>query len=140
MSRYIRLRDAIDYCKEHKISLHQFVRPEDIIGECCTCGVVKSWIRMDAGHFKSRGMGGSSGVYFDERNVNLQCKVCNGFQGGAPTEYREFMLEKYGEEVIAELELKHKLPISFRDLAMIAMEKYYKEEYKRLTKGIVKFI
>lgn len=132
MSRYIRLRDAIDYCREHGIDLGQFTRPEDIIGQCCTCGAVKSWIRMDAGHYKGRGIGGGSGVYFDERNVNLQCKPCNGFKGGAPAEYQEFIIEKYGEAVLEELEIKHKLPTDFRDLAMVATERHYKIGYERL--------
>ena len=136
MSRFVRLRDAIDYCKEHRIDLGQFTRPEDIFGKCCTCGTVKSWIWMHAGHYKGRGLGGGSGVYFDERNVNLQCRQCNAWKQGSPTEYREFMLEKYGEEVLVEIEFKHKLPTSFRDLAMIAMEKYYKDKYKQLIKGI----
>ena len=64
-SRYIRLRDALEYCYDHSIDISQFNRPEDIIGKCCTCGAVKSWVRMDAGHFKGRGIGGGSGVYFD---------------------------------------------------------------------------
>ncbi len=133
-SRYIRLRDALEYCKEHGIDLHQFSRPEDIIGKCCTCGTVKSWIRLDAGHYKGRGLGGSSGVYFDERNIRLQCKLCNGFKGGAPSEYREFMLEKYGQDVIDDIERKHRVPLNTKDMAMKAMEIFYKDKYKELLR------
>ncbi len=136
-SRFCRLRDALDYCKRNEIDLHQFARPEDVIGECCTCGIVKSWIRMDAGHYKSRGMGGGSGVYFDERNVNLQCKQCNAWKQGAPTEYREFIIKKYGKKVLADIEFKHRIPISFKALAMIATKEYYKGEYKKLLKVIL---
>ena len=91
-SRYCRLRDALAYCKEHGIDLHQFSRPEDIIGACATCPAVKSWYLMDAGHFISRGAGGVSGVYFDERNVNLQCKRCNAFEQGAYAKYEKYMI------------------------------------------------
>ena len=74
MSRYIRLRDALEYCDNYSIDITQFNRPEDIVGKCCTCGTVKSWSWMDAGHWLGRGIGGGSGTYFDERNVHLQCK------------------------------------------------------------------
>ena len=135
-SRYCRLRDAISYCEEHGIDLGQFTGPEDIIGNCCTCGAVKSWTYMDAGHFKSRGMGGGSGVYFDERNVHLQCKQCNAFKQGAPKEYEEFILDKYGQEVIDELQRKHRVPFNMRSLPMLAMKEFYKGKYKELLKGL----
>ncbi len=134
MSRYIRLRDALEYCKEHGIDLSQFNRPEDIIGKCCTCGKVKSWIRMDMGHWKGRGLGGGSGTYFDSRNCHLQCKRCNGFEGGRPTEYGEFILDKYGQDVFDELTLKHRIPLNSKDLAMKAMEIHYKQKYDELIK------
>ena len=133
-SRYIRLRDAVRYCTEYGIDLSQFSRPEDAIGKCCTCGKVKSWIRMDNGHFKGRGIGGGSGTYFDERNCHLQCKTCNGFQGGAPEEYKEFMLERYGQGVIDDIYFKHHKPANFSDLAMKALERWAKDEYNKLVK------
>ena len=91
---------------------------------------------MDAGHFKGRGIGGGSGVYYDERNIHLQCKQCNGFRGGAPQEYQEFIIEKYGQEVLEELNLKHRIPIDMGDMAMKAMEIYYKEAYRELCSQI----
>ena len=133
-SRYIRLRDAIQYCLDHGISLHQFCRPEDIICKCCTCGNVKSWIRMDNGHYKGRGIGGGSGTYFDERNCHCQCKQCNAFKGGAPAEYEDFLIEKYGDGIIQELELKHHMPADHSQLAMKALEQWAKAEYKSLVK------
>ena len=132
MSRFIRFRDALDYCREHGIYMEQFTRPEDVIGQCCTCGAVKSWIRMDAGHWQGRGMGGGSGVYFDERNVDLQCKPCNGFEGGRSKEHEAYLLKKYSQEVIDELELKHRIPRDNGVLAMQAMEIYYKGRYNEL--------
>lgn len=90
-SKYIRLRDAIEY------------GGGTTFARCCTCGTVNRRKEMDAGHFISRGMGGSSGVYFDERNIHAQCKPCNAWKQGAPHEYEQFMLEKYGQKVIDEL-------------------------------------
>ena len=130
MSKYCRLRDALEYCEKHGIDLGQFIRPEDIIGQCCTCGAVKSWIRMDAGHFKGRGSGGSSGTYFYETNVHLQCKQCNAFGGGKPKEYEQFIIEKYGQETLDTLERQHLLPRNDKDL--VGLEMYFKQKYKEL--------
>ena len=131
-SKYIRLRDALGYCEKYGIDLGQFVRPEDIIGQCCTCGAVKSWIRMDAGHFIGRGIGGSSGVYFDERNIHLQCKRCNGFRNGAYADYEKFIIDKYGDSELDALNLKHHTLIDMKTLAMQAMEIFYKQKYEDL--------
>lgn len=131
-SRYIRLRDALNYCRDRGIDLHQFIRPEDILGLCATCGAVKSWIYMDCGHWKGRGLGGGSGTYFDERNLSLQCKQCNGFKGGKPKEHEEHLRGKYGQEIIDELERKHQVPLDSRPLPMRAMEQFYKKRYKEL--------
>lgn len=135
-SKYIRLRDAIAYCKEYGIDLGQFARPEDIVGRCCTCSAVKSWIRMDAGHFKGRGIGGGSGAYFDERNIHLQCKQCNGFKQGAYPEYEQFLVDKYGPGIIDELNRKHVSRLDMRPIAMKAMEVFYKEKYAELVRLI----
>lgn len=134
MSRYIRLRDALDYCREHGVDLRQFARPEDIICKCVTCGVVKSWVRMDAGHWIGRGVGGSSGVYFDERNIHCQCKQQCNMVGGKPTEHEEFIIEKYGVDVRDELRQKHYTIIDCGSFAMTMLEKHYKDEYKELVK------
>lgn len=135
-SRYIRLRDALKYCKEHNIDLSQFTRPEDIIGVCCTCGTVKSWIRMDAGHFIGRGIGGGSGVYFHESNVHLQCKPCNGFEGGRYKDYEKFIIKTYGQGVHDQLQRKHHIPGRMGTLELQVLEQYYKDEYKKLVESI----
>ena len=133
-SRYIRLRDALAYCNLMSIDISQFSRVEDLPVKCCTCNDVKSWIRFDAGHFFSRGRGGMSGVYFDERNINTQCKSCNGFNQGNAQVYREFILRKYGQEVIDELEFLHKNG-SYKG-KIIGMGLYYEREFKRLVESI----
>ena len=135
MRRYVRLRDALAYCDKYSIDTSQFTRPEDLIGQCCTCGVVKSWIRMDAGHWIGRGIGGGSGVYFDERNVNLQCKLDN-MTGGKPQEHEDYIREKHGQEVIDELRRKHVLPLDMSDLAMKSIKIFYDDGYRELLKRI----
>ena len=73
-------------------------------------------------------------MYFDERNVHLQCKSCNGFAQGAAQQYRIFIIETYGENMPAELMAKHYILPDLKDLAMLATEEYYKQRYEELTK------
>jgi len=68
---------------------------------CVTCGVVKHWKQMQAGHFLP---GRHNSVLFNEKNVHAQCPGCNMFKQGNSVKYFRFMQRTYGEEVIAELE------------------------------------
>ena len=127
-AKYIKLGDAIEDLP--------ITNDIDLV-RCRTCGV---WLRTksrntQACHFISRGLGGSSGVYFDERNIHIGCYQCNCFEQGAPIEYRKYMITKYGQEVIDELELKNKIPLNSRDLAMKATEVFYKANYRELIKA-----
>ena len=123
-SRYIRLRDSIDYCRRIGISL------DEGIVQCCTCRAVKQLKYMDAGHFIGRGLGGSSGVYFDERNIATQCKRCNAFLQGNPSAFKEFMLSKYGQETIDELHIRHRTN-SYKG-QLWAIGQMYKKMYNEL--------
>ncbi len=69
MSQYILLRDAIKLGQRHP---GMQATSLDYV-ECCTCGRVMNRFAKNshAGHYVPKGMGGSSGVYFDERNVNI---------------------------------------------------------------------
>ena len=104
MSRYVRLRDAkaADY----------FIKTSYGIGYvmCYTCSTVAHIKNMHAGHYKSRGSGGNSGIYFNECGVHTQCRQCNAFEQGKPAEFREHLIRDYDVETVEELELKHKLP------------------------------
>ena len=130
-SKYIRLRDATEFSRK-------YLPPDEdpVCGECCSCGKIVHWKYADAGHYFGRGMGGGSGVYFDERNIHLQCKQCNaGFKGDVAQAYTDFMLKKYGQKVIDELRLKHHVPLRQRDGEFRAIGQYYKERYEELKNG-----
>lgn len=114
-SKYIRLRDSIN----------------GEWGYCVSCGKIVLIKYADAGHFIGRGLGGSSGVYFDERNIHLQCKQCNAFKQGNYSEYLKFMVESYGEEVIEELERLDKTHI-YTLIELEGLKLYYKQMYKEL--------
>ena len=66
--------------------------------KCVTCGVVQHWKDMDSGHYISRA---NKATIIDPRNVHPQCKVCNH---RGTNNYRTFMIDTYGLELVQELE------------------------------------
>ena len=90
-SKYIRLRDCLETTGT----------PD--YGICCTCGIKYHFKELQAGHFIP---GRHNSILFDERNVHAQCVGCNRFKQGNTVKYFRFMQNKYGEEVIKELEQK----------------------------------
>ena len=127
LSQYILLRDAIAQWKRgNSHQGYEFVL-------CCTCGKMMSRFNKNshAGHFRGKGMGGGSGVYFDERNVHAQCHNCNKWEQGNTVEYYSFMVEKYGQEVIDDIRRKHHLP---RPHSIDEYGIMYREKFKELKK------
>lgn len=119
-AKYIKLRDAVSR--------------RDEWGYCCSCAKIIQLRGNDAGHFIGKGHGGGSGVYFDERNIHLQCHDCNGYQEGNKLEYRKYMVDRYGEKVIEELERLHcTRNYTLKDLEGLKL--YYQQAYKELTDG-----
>lgn len=90
-SEFIRLRD----------SDHQGV------GKCFTCGKPIHWQKGDCGHGIPRQ---HKSVKFNEWNNHLQCKKCNGFEGGARELYKENMNKKYGPQTWEKMEIASKKP------------------------------
>lgn len=83
-SRYIRLRDSF--------------RGE---ATCVTCGDTKQWKQMQAGHFYTRGR---YPTRWHEDNVHVQCYRCNVLLKGNYIKYTRFMLARFGEDLVDELE------------------------------------
>ena len=125
MSKYVRLRDSIAYCRKNNLPL------DSGWVACCCCGEVGQWKYADAGHYFGRGSGGSSGVYLDQRNVHAQKKQCNAFRGGGNEGYRRFMLKEYGQDVLDDLEFRHRNKV-YQQKDFIGFELYYKQEFERL--------
>lgn len=135
MSRYIRLRDALAYCLTHDIDLGQFTRPEDILCECVTCGVVKSWIRLQGGHCIPRGLGGRSGVYFNEKNLGAQCAPCNAWEQGRRKEFEAAIIEQHGQEVMDEL-IRLDKTNRYDSFEYLGIKMMAEQNYKQLVEGI----
>jgi hypothetical protein len=117
-SKYIRLRDCLKTTGS----------PD--YGKCITCGRLVGITRADAGHFISRRF---NSTLFDERNVHLQCKQCNGF-GGNLLEYRRQIIKLYGEGADTLLEDKATEIKKFTPQELIELEGYYKNKIKEFAK------
>lgn len=81
------------------------------MGACVTCGIVKPWKELQAGHFIARAQG--LGTYFDLRNVHTQCYRCNVNLGGNGPEYYPYMLKRYGQGTIDELKRLSNTTVKF---------------------------
>lgn len=79
--------------------------------KCVTCGIIKHYKEMQAGHFIPQAQGNA--VKFDLRNIHPQCYRCNINLGGNGPEYYPFMLNTYGQEVVDELRFKSNTTVKF---------------------------
>jgi len=78
---------------------------KDGIGTCITCGCVKPWRELQAGHAFA---GRYNSILYCEAIVRPQCFFCNCRKGGAPDEYHKWLLDEYGQQGYDELLLlKH---------------------------------
>lgn len=101
-SEYIRLRDSDEYGN---------VR-------CISCGSIRHWKDVHAGHYEKRGY---LGTFVDERNVHGQCPRCNLYLNGNQSAYAIALRKKYGETILEEL-----------DKLKNSREKYTRIEYEEL--------
>lgn len=110
-SQFIRLRDSTD---------------DGGLGQCCTCDKVIFYKDGDAGHFLSRTY---LGTRFDERNVNLQCKSCNGFRAGEQYKHGQYVNMMHGEGVAEELQAIAKQTHKWDRIR-------YEEQIEKYTKSV----
>jgi hypothetical protein len=84
----------------------QYIRQSDAkengAVSCFSCGTVRHWKELDAGHYVAGSL--SLALRFDERNVHPQCTGCNRFRHGNLTQYALRLQEKYGPQILDELE------------------------------------
>jgi len=90
---------------------------------CVTCGVSKHVKHMQCGHYVPRT---HLSLRYDERNTFPQCASCNVFQKGRMDEYAIFLINKFGDSILNELNIeKHKITKNFPYEEKI---RYYKEK------------
>lgn len=118
----------------------KFIRLRDCdgseYGHCFTCGKLKHWKDLHAGHFQSSGYPSTK---FDEKNVHIQCVKCNTYLEGQKDLYAINLDKKYGKGTAQSLQVKAKLQrgsfalgeVHFRKLADV-----YRLRFKKLEKQL----
>ena len=99
MTERQRVKNKLD--KVFSIWIRRRFADENGFTSCYTCGVVKHWREMDAGHFQSRG---KLSTRWHELNVFQQCKMDNGFKNGEQFKFARQLDADYGEGTAEEIE------------------------------------
>jgi len=100
--------------------------------KCCTCGQKRHWKdNMDNGHFVPRN---HTRTRWDERNVAPQCRGCNRFGGGKPDEFAIYLMKKYGNNILQEINQAKHAPYKIYTTEIETMIEDYKEKLKELDK------
>jgi hypothetical protein len=84
-------------------------------------------MEADAGHYITRTR---KSVMFNEINVHAQCRKCNRFQEGNHFLYRKWLVEKYGEEKVKDLELLAQSPGGYKTVDLLLMAKEFRARTK----------
>jgi len=103
----------------------KFIRTRD--PRCCTCGAPTT----EAGHYrhnsdkKNQQLGGNM-LWYHERNVHGQCPTCNRYHSGRLDVYAIFLQEKYGGDILGELNLLFRTPKKWSVPELLEIEARYK--------------
>ena len=68
---------------------------------CVTCGIVKPWEDLQAGHWIPAAKGNA--MRWDLRNIHPQCHRCNVHLGSNGPAYTQYMHRRYGVEECDEM-------------------------------------
>lgn len=104
-------KEALKPMSEHYDKLQDLVNQwivhvRDKGKPCFTCGTAKPSIKYDAGHYRTRGA--CSELRFEITNIHKQCSVnCNQHGSGMRKEYRDKIVEVYGQDHLDWLDGKH---------------------------------
>jgi hypothetical protein len=109
---------------------------KDGICTCITCGRMKHWKEVDAGHYRRRE---HQSTRFDEKNVHPQCRYCNFYRGGAEAEHREYIDSTYGDGTAYQIEQKSLMRSKRTAFDMHMIRKEYEQKLKDLCeeRGII---
>lgn len=96
--------------KKADAAFSAYIRQRDC-GVCFTCGVKRPWKDMQAGHFVSRR---HLSTRYHEKNVHCQCVQCNVFLKGNMVKYARSLMDKYGDNIIEDLDNLSKIIVPFK--------------------------
>jgi len=95
---------------------------------CITCGrryPITGKGAIQAGHFIP---GRTNAILFDPRGVWCQCYGCNVMKNGNMVKYYKFMLKKYGQKVIDELDRLATKSVKYSVSDYLEIESKYKKK------------
>lgn len=99
-------------------------------GRCISCGAVGYYKEMHAGHYIPKSLGLS--IYFEEKNVHMQCPGCNLYRHGHLSSYAVNLRKKYGESILEELDQIKNNPVKFSRDQYEDLIELYKEKLNAL--------
>lgn len=109
-----------------------FIRQRDSLPngtfKCISSGKVLPVSQMHAGHFHPAGS--NSAIRWHEKNVNGQSIHDNYYKHGNPLGYQKGIVEKYGMEVLEELEMKRHQPYKPSRFDLEILISHYKQKLK----------
>ena len=112
-----------------------YIRLRDVMpngmGKCISCGKIKAYANLDAGHFYGRT---NMATRWDEDNVNIECQYCNRCSSDHLIEYQENLIRKIGVARFDTLRLKAKSTKKWTDDELQKMIAHYTAEVHRLSR------
>ena len=112
--------------QEARKPFQQWIRMRDANNACISCGSVDAEI-WDAGHLYKAEL--YSGMIFDDRNCNKQCRKCNTYLDGNEGEYRKRLIQIFGQKWVEDLDLRAEYRKSY---------KYDRDELNEIKKKYLK--
>ena len=108
---------------------------EDGYCRCITCGKVLLPKEADCAHYLKRQ---HQATRFTEMNTGAQCGKCNRFEQGRDVIFRQKLVEKYGEDRIAMMEMEARKPYKQTQYRLDYIAALYKQKAEQLAreKGI----
>lgn len=96
---------------------------------CFTCGGVHTVNDTDNGHYISRS---TRSTRWDEQNCHPQCKSCNRFRDGMKDVYALKLQEKYGKDILEELNQRKNQVFKASPDWLLSKIEYYKQKVKEM--------
>jgi hypothetical protein len=102
---------------------------------CVTCGKRFHWKELDAGHYANRD---HKATRYEEKNVHPQCECCNRFHSGEIARYAAYLVKRYGDGIVEELDQQSREYKKFTLSELKAMVKEWRTEIEkmRITKNL----
>lgn len=125
------MKRKVDYKKKLDKVFSEYIRlseaNDDGFCRCVTCGKYHHWTKIQNGHYMSRRF---MATRYSVMNCHPQCVACNVMQHGNIPQYRIYLVKRYGEERVKQLEAA----------ALTQTKKFTDYEYKELIDYYTKLV